>query len=331
LRQTYYSNGKLLITGEYVILDGALSLAIPTQYGQSLIVEPIAENKITWKSLDDNGKVWFNGEFCFEQIVFPFLYEHSLGLKTLDQVSKALLKILFVANQLNKNFLTHYIESEKGLSITTTLDFPQNWGLGSSSTLINNIANWANVDAYQLLGFSLGGSGYDIACAQHDSAITYQLLNKKNKMLNQSRFLSGLYSNPMVREVDFNPEFKDCLYFAHLNRKQNSRAGIEHYKKNTSNISNEISEINGITSKIMDCKRLDEFESLINRHETIISSIINETPVKAKYFKDFKGSIKSLGAWGGDFILATSKENPTDYFKSKGFETVIPFDQMVLK
>jgi hypothetical protein len=38
-----------------------------------------------------------------------------------------------------------------------------------------------------------------------------------------------------------------------------------------------------------------------------------------------------LGAWGGDFILATSKENPTDYFKSKGFETVIPFDQMVLK
>ena len=31
----FYSNGKLLITGEYVILDGALSLAVPSLLGQS--------------------------------------------------------------------------------------------------------------------------------------------------------------------------------------------------------------------------------------------------------------------------------------------------------
>ena len=31
-----YSNGKLLISGEYVILDGALSLAVPTLFGQYL-------------------------------------------------------------------------------------------------------------------------------------------------------------------------------------------------------------------------------------------------------------------------------------------------------
>lgn len=296
-----------------MVLDGALSLALPTQYGQSMLVEPIAENKITWKSLDDKGNVWFKEEFSFEQISFPFLHEHFQDLKTLDQVSKTLLKILFVANQLNKNFLSHYVESEKGLSITTTLDFPREWGLGSSSTLINNIANWANVDAYKLLKLTFGGSGYDIACAQNDSAITYQLQENKRS----------------ICKVEFNPEFKDCLYFVYLNKKQNSREGIERYKKNTSDLSNEISEISNITSKIIDCKHLGEFESLLNQHEAIISNIINQQPVKERLFKDFKGSIKSLGAWGGDFILATSNENPTDYFKSKGFETIISYNQMI--
>jgi len=52
---TFYSNGKLLLTGEYVVLDGALSLAIPTQFGQSLTVKEINAPKLIWKSLDKNG------------------------------------------------------------------------------------------------------------------------------------------------------------------------------------------------------------------------------------------------------------------------------------
>ena len=40
--------------------------------------------------------------------------------------------------------------------------------------------------------------------------------------------------------------------------------------------------------------------------------------------------LKSLGAWGGDFILAASETDPTPYFKSKGFDTVIPYDDMIL-
>ena len=47
--QNYYSNGKLLLTGEYVVLDGALSLAIPTRYGQSLTIEPINDSKLIWE------------------------------------------------------------------------------------------------------------------------------------------------------------------------------------------------------------------------------------------------------------------------------------------
>ena len=32
----FYSPGKLMLTGEYLVLDGASSLALPTMLGQSL-------------------------------------------------------------------------------------------------------------------------------------------------------------------------------------------------------------------------------------------------------------------------------------------------------
>lgn len=300
----FYSNGKLLLTGEYVVLDGALSLALPTQYGQCLIIKPITENKISWKSLDDKGNVWFEEIFSFQNGILKLVNDEN-------EISNRLFQILQIAKQLNTDFLN----GSKGFKVESRLSFPREWGLGSSSTLINNIASWAKVDAFKLLELTFGGSGFDIACAQNDSAITYQLQeNKRN-----------------ICKVEFNTEFKECLYFIYLNKKQNSREGIERYKKNTSNLSNEISEISSITSRIIDCKLLSEFESLINQHEAIISNIINQLPVKERLFKDFKGSIKSLGAWGGDFILTTSKENPTDYFKSKGFQTIIPYSQMIKK
>lgn len=42
----FYSNGKLLLSGEYAVLDGALSLAVPTKYGQLLSVKKLAIVKL---------------------------------------------------------------------------------------------------------------------------------------------------------------------------------------------------------------------------------------------------------------------------------------------
>ena len=42
----FYSNGKLLITGEYFVLNGALSLALPTVYGQHLEINDNDSNII---------------------------------------------------------------------------------------------------------------------------------------------------------------------------------------------------------------------------------------------------------------------------------------------
>jgi mevalonate kinase len=196
------------------------------------------------------------------------------------------------------------------------LTFPRDWGLGSSSTLINNIAQWAHVNAFELLGNAFSGSGYDIANAQNNTPILYQLENR----------------NSQVKTIDFLPEFSDQLYFIHLNQKQKSREGIARYKeyKMLRQAKHDIERISIISVELAKAKTLHEFEQLIEEHEQIIAKIIQLEPVKSKLFPDYFGSIKSLGAWGGDFILATGNKNTPDYFKEKGYATVLKYKEMVL-
>ena len=300
----YYSNGKLLLTGEYLVLDGALALAVPTKFGQSLTVETIDAPKLIWKSISDKGLIWFEDVFSIEAIA-------SGNIDPRNELSEVLLRILRSAQQLNSDFLN----SEGGYRVTTKLDFPEFWGLGSSSTLINNVAQWAHVDAYRLLDMTFGGSGYDIACASNNTPITYQLQNDIRT----------------VNQVEFCPQFKDALYFVHLNKKQNSREGIAQYKANINSAGSAITEITAITSKIINCDTLQEFEVLVHSHEKIISNIIKLQPIKEALFSDYEGAVKSLGAWGGDFILVTGDENSIEYFRLRGYHTIVSFNDMILK
>lgn len=305
---TFRSNGKLLITGEYVVLDGAVSLALPTKYGQSLNVEKRSSNGIQWTAYDNEDKIWLNVFFELEELI---LKPAVINAETSISEETYLLKILQTANSLNPSLLQQAI----GFNVITKLEFPKNWGLGTSSTLINNIAQWFNIDAYKLLQLTFGGSGYDIAAAQHDNAITYELTKEKSNVLN----------------VDFNPHFKEELFFIHLNQKQNSRDSIQHYRNQSKiELQNNITKISGLTSKFLTCESLKEFELLIEIHESIISKIINTPKVKSALFPDFSGAIKSLGGWGGDFILVTGKDSDLDYFREKGYDTIIPFSEMVL-
>ena len=299
--QTFYSNGKLLITGEYAVLDGALALAVPTKYRQELKVESNRNAGISWRSINETGMVWFEAEFT--------LNNSQWQANVNNDIAATLIKILNAINQLNPEFFKNDI----GFSIESRLNFNRNWGLGSSSTLINNLANWTQIDAYQLLEKTFGGSGYDIACAAHNTPITYQLTN----------------SQRIVTPVDLNWPFKNQLYFVYLNKKQNSRHAIAHYKDQANYNKNYIQEVSELTSQLIECTNPQEFDILIERHENLLSKLLNLNPVKQELFADFSGSIKSLGAWGGDFIMVRSADNPTAYFKAKGFDTVIPFFEMV--
>ena len=304
MKQTFYSNGKLLITGEYLVLDGAKAFALPTKFGQNLIVEKGSNQEIKWKSYDKDGTIWFEDTILFSDI-------SNKTISETESVKSTLTTILQEAFFKNPDF----INNSEGYHITTQLSFPKNWGLGTSSTLINNIAQWLQIDAFELLKNSFGGSGYDIACAQNDTPILYHLEQDK----------------PIVEKVVFNPEFLENLYFVYLNKKQNSKAAIKsYYNHRSNNLVKTIANNNQLTQAVLHANTLKKFSDALEEHEAEMSIILEMRTVKESLFPDFDGMVKSLGAWGGDFVLAVSKENPTDYFKKKGFETVIPYSEMIL-
>lgn len=304
MKKTFYSNGKLLITGEYVVLDGAKSLALPTKFGQNLIIEAAENDLIHWKSYDHDGSIWFKETIPFSSIVEKKRYNEN------HKIKNTLIEILHEAYQLNSDF----ISKSKGYKITTELTFPKFWGLGTSSTLINNIAQWLEIDAYELLKRSFGGSGYDLACAQNDSAIIYQLVADK----------------PTVENIRFHPNFTDNIYFVYLNKKQSSKSAIASYLDKQGDIEKTIKTINAITNKVVNAIEPKDFALALQQHEIEMSNVLELQTVQEALFDDFRGVIKSLGAWGGDFVLAISKDNPTAYFKERGYEVVIPYSEMIL-
>lgn len=307
---TFYSNGKLLLTAEYFVLNGATALALPTKFGQDLTVKKTNSKQLIWKSYTKNDNCWLKVAFNLPKLQIAnatFTSERDGGK---DTIAEDLLKILLEVQQLNPKFL----KEETGFEITTKLTFPRNWGLGTSSTLINNLAQWANVNPYKLLEKTFGGSGYDIACATCNSSILYT----KNK------------NKPKVNLANFNPNFKENLYFVYLNKKQNSRFAIKKFKQNKHKITNQIEIVTQLTNQILKVKTLLEFEKILKEHEILTAKLLEQKPVQELLFSDYFGQTKSLGAWGGDFILATGNEETPNYFKKKGFHTVIPYEKIIL-
>ena len=300
--QSFYGNGKLLLSGEYFVLDGAVALAVPTKLGQSLHVRENTYQLISWKSFDEKKQLWFEAFFSLQN--FKIVQTNNLS------IAKRLAQILSAAQKINPSFL------QKGFDVKTELTFPREWGLGTSSTLIYMIAEWAKIDAFVLLGKTFGGSGYDIACAGVERSILYDKKNNK----------------PTWEYCDFNPSFSDQLFFIYLGKKQNSREGISHYKKMQQRAGT-IGKVTLLTNEMLTCNSLIDFEKIINEHESIIFKTLNLEKAKDLYFQDYWGAIKSLGAWGGDFVLATSnrsEKETKEYFNKKGFEVFLRYEDLIL-
>lgn len=304
--QYYFGHGKLLLTGEYFVLDGALSLALPTKVGQSLSVKynPSFSPTLSWKSYDVNGKLWFDSTFEFWH--FKCLDENP------SEEALFLQKILQQVRKQN----THFLRDNVDVKVETRLGFPLTWGLGSSSSLIYNIAQWAYISPFELLFKTHGGSGYDIACAQSDGPIAYK----------------KVASGPNWSPIYFSPDFKNNLYFVYLGKKQNSREAIKEYAKKRPIDQALIAKITELTQEFLNASTLKQFQSLIVAHEEIISKTIDLPMVKESQFSDFPGAIKSLGAWGGDFVLVATEHDLAfvkNYFDSKGLKTVYKYSDLI--
>ncbi len=320
--QHYHSNGKFLLTSEYLVLKGALALALPLKLGQNLSVETCHGASLQWHTYKPDGH-WFS----------VTLNPKTLEIINCNDPSKAekLEQILKAVRTLNPEAFN------EGLCFETHLDFDPNWGLGSSSTLIANLARWANVDPFELLKQTFGGSGYDIACATAEQPIYYQLSTTESALRQAQgpKVVEPVETPiPTVEPIIFNPPYASHLFFVYQGQKQSSSKEIKTFleKTNPIDLQKDIDAVSEISRAVPKCQTLDEFAMLMQCHERIIARCIGQELVQ-KRFPDFVGVLKSLGAWGGDFILAATEwtENQVrDYFRKKGLDVVFGYKEMVL-
>ncbi|MFP4370262.1 MAG: GYDIA family GHMP kinase [Candidatus Kapaibacterium sp.] len=300
----FYSNGKLLLSGEYLVLKGALALAAPLKFGQSLRYrERRGDKGAEWNSYIYANK-WLGAKFDDE--LNPIEYSDK-------ELAEKLSEILKAAASLNPGFA----ERIAYYSIETQLNFDKGWGLGSSSTLISNISYLAGINPYHLLKLVSGGSGFDIACARSDMPLFF----KKN---------NGI---PEINEIEFRPPFLDKLYFIYLGNKQSSEESIKNFSRIKEPFTYEVSEISEITRQMSRTDSFEDFSMLMDKHEEIISSVLKTPSLRQEKFSDFDGSIKSLGAWGGDFAMIAWEHDLDElihYLHSKGLGTIFTFRDIIL-
>lgn len=298
----FYSHGKLLITGEYLVLLGAKALAIPVKFGQSLRVSEIPElSTLVWNARE-RGKTWFTAELSINELKIISSSDY--------EIASRLQYLLRSCRDLNSKFL------KVAVQVDTDTNFPRLWGLGTSSTLTANMAAWAEIDPFQLHWKVSQGSGYDIACAASSSPIIYQVAG-------------GI---PSVKHIAFSPPFVDHLCFVYLDKKQDSAKSLDDFIHNDNSPKDAIRQISEITETISKAMDFSLFIKLLDRHETILSAILRQPTVKQTLFPDFPGVVKSLGAWGGDFVMAASLSSENDvvaYFNSQGFRTILKYSEMV--
>lgn len=295
------ANGKLLLTGEYAVLDGALALALPVRYGQALDVVPGESGLLRWTSRDEAGQTWFEAAYSLPGL--------TLLSASDEPTAQRLQQMLYACRRQNPRFLA----DAQGRQIYTRTDFPRAWGLGTSSTLIAALARWAGADPYRVLFETLGGSGYDIACAFADGPLLYRLEG----------------DTPHVAPATFDPPFSGHLFFVFLGKKQDSRAGIRHFREHAQHDTGLIEAISELTRKCLVADTLADFSSVLLEHERLIGQALGLPRAQDLYFPDFPGVVKSLGAWGGDFVLAASEAaDVPSYFREKGFGVCIPYAEM---
>lgn len=297
----HFAHGKLLLSGEYLVLDGAKALALPTRMGQWLEATAVEKPFLFWQALDADGRPWMQLTIALD----------NLDIVSADHIPRArqLQLLLRKVRRLQPGFLR-----DSGYQIETRLDFNRKWGLGSSATLVALLAKWAEVDPFALFDGSMPGSGYDIACAMSGQPLFYQLGNHGRE----------------IQTTHFNPPFAEHLRFVYLKQKKRSDQAVKGYQLLPPPDFSLIERIGAIGTALQQVQRLDAFEALIDEHEQLLAQRLGVPCLKQSLFAAYPGKGKSLGAWGGDFVLLTAPDPDAadTWLKNQGFDTVLTFAQL---
>lgn len=296
MKHTYSASGKLMLFGEYLVLRGAKCLAIPLNVGQNLEVLPYEQEGILWQSFEKDT-LWLE-----------ILFSSELEIVKSNDQEKA---------EIVQNLL-RLIQSENPRSpinhvyFKFTIQFNREFGFGTSSTLISLLSQWSGVNPYFLLEKSFNGSGYDIAAATAKKPFIYTI------------------KDTQINSFDLSKTITDQLLFVYLGEKQTSATEISKFSSIQTN-DTQIEQMNQLVKKVSACKDIEEWEKLMIASESFMSSILAIPPIKEKLFNDYPYAIKSLGAWGGDFVMATCRNvvEAKAYFSQKGKHVLVTFNDII--
>ncbi|MDA8791846.1 hypothetical protein N9N67_01300 [Bacteriovoracaceae bacterium] len=199
--------------------------------------------------------------------------------------------------------------------IVNRFNFHLKYGFGSSSTSIKNISSLFNIDPWKLYFSAVNGSGADLAAT---------FFSPGNIVL---------YTKDPLTMKQVTPQWDDIFeksLFIYLGSKVSSKKEIDHLNFNSEN--KLISQIDNIIHQLFSVNSIDKFIPLLKKHEQLISLINGQEVIQEKLFSDFPGGIKSLGAWGGDYIWAISEKDLEDiktYFKNKNYNQFYSYQELV--
>lgn len=295
---TYNASGKLLLFGEYLVLRGARCLAMPLSFGQTLTLNPIPEPGIIWRCFE-KGELWLE-----------VIFSESLDILQTSDMTRAtrIQYLLRLVNRYNPDILmtNWYFKFD--------IDFDRQFGLGTSSTLISLLSQWSGVDAYLLSMRSFGGSDYDVAAATATKPFLYSLGRRH------------------IENVIFPEQITDHLLFVYMGNKQDSAVEVDAFNQIQTNYF-QLEKMDSIVQIAAQCRDIEDWERMMLESEQLLSDILGKKRVQDKYFKDYPYQIKSLGAWGGDFVMASCRDidDAKAYFNQKRYKTAFTYNELIKK
>lgn len=293
-----FSSGKILLMGEYAVLHGADAICLPLKTGQELTVTDALPGEIHWK--------WSYND----QVLAAFILDaESLEEKSINAGSADwVIQLLHFVRQQNPDFLR-----KGGKNLEFVNGFPPQWGLGSSSATISSLCRLAEVDPFVVNQQLMGGSGADIACTTAQNWFLYR--NDNN--------------GPQTWEIPFNYNFPENTWFIYSGKKMETASHLKSFSQEPRHAVSWM-QANDYVYRFLAVPTLPEAMKIIYEHELLIGEAIGKDSI-ANRFRDFPGKVKSLGAWGGDFFMAISQQEPgfvKRYFHNKGYDTVLSWQEL---
>lgn len=307
--RSYFTHGKVMLAGEYAVMAGVEALALPVKQGQWMNVWESESNdgssKLVWQAKDHLKQVWFE---CRVDM-------NALELTQSTDVDAGKTNLLLLAEIKEKR---PQLFENKTLRIETELDFDRSFGLGSSSTLINNISLWSGIDPFYLQQKAFGGSGYDVAAGRMGKPVVYWVANEK---ANWSPW-------------QLSPELTAGWVLAFPGTKQNSRYSLQDKKSAIAGIKNDtvlLQQLNAIVEAIKQPRSLPLLEAMLEMWQALLSQRLD----LPRAYEDLGidpvqgGLCKWLGAWGGDVLLVnmTILNANSEVFEKM---TLMPWNEFVI-